>query len=174
VTSNVKFQIEAEDLKGYSWFTRRQARRKAGQSGRFYESLGQLWWAAVLIALAMLPALVLAVSTLDLEPGSYALGVLGGVAGSAYVWWVARQQMLESQSGLPMEYEIAEDGLRAKTQAGEMLVSWSVVRGVERAKDCLFVLLPEGRPLLIPLRAFTTPEEADSFERELLTRSSRE
>jgi hypothetical protein len=58
---------------------------------------------------------------------------------------------------------LGDDGLHTQSAAGQGMLKWSAVAFVRRNKNYIFIGVTPYKIILVPLRAFPSPQELDQF-----------
>ena len=82
--------------------------------------------------------------------------------------WLSPRRMAKQHASKPgalgpQSASVSEDGLRVTAADGERCVPWSEISQVDRTADLVILQPQDGFAYVIPRRAFSSPEAADSF-----------
>jgi hypothetical protein len=63
---------------------------------------------------------------------------------------------------------VNENGVFGKTPVAEVKYSWTAFHGKTIANDCYYLFINARQALVIPVRAFTSQQEREAFDKILL------
>ena len=92
-----------------------------------------------------------------------------GVVVTLQVALVGMTLLLGKHRGLVGEHvlEVRDDGLLERTAFNESLHRWAGFHKVKRTRSYLYLYVTDAMLHIVPLRCFTTPEEAKAFQDEI-------
>jgi hypothetical protein len=155
----IRADITADD---YRAFLQHAVRRASTGARRTSFGLLVAVWAAIVVLFTWL------YTATPWAPGyilSCGVGIVVGMLLS--LWGVQRRVDLSPEEGGyvlgPRVYTLDENGVRARSAATELWVGREAIRALEETPDHIFVYLDRGAALIVPRRAFATPQQAALF-----------
>lgn len=148
--------IELSDVRAATWFIWRRTKLKTAVVGYVLAVLLGAWVGSRVTGAPPFLFELLFVA------------VIGGI-GFAWMYWflierICKRAVARGQKEGSLTWGIADEGITLQSHAGQVKMNWSAIRGFILSKGRIYVSLPSGKMLFIPLRLLDAEQESQLLQ----------